>query len=775
MVQLTYPGVYIREVPSGARTITGVATSIAAFVGMAKSGQVNVPTLALSFRDYVRAYSEDTSLGEMTDQVRQFFLNGGQQAYVVRVANNAVASSVTLPLAGGAQLILTALSEGFDGDRLRVTVDYNTANPESTFNLTIFRERTDQSGNVTIDATETHSNLSLDAAAARYVVNVVANNSQLVRASTTGTLTRNDSASISAFTGADADALGTALFNLLPAGLEKRTFRIRVGDRSGLISVNQGDVVTGAAFFAAFASHINGSLNLPAGTLVASAQAFAGLVVLHFTAKMVASPNTELDVVIDRGLPDTDLAIELGIGVGQGGIERTVFADSRPAPNGLVSKLSDTGDFDLLGAFAQTTKAPWLAVGTVLELGGANMVTVDGADVSFPVQTGSQSLLEGTVAGSSLLNLRENLQSIVEAFNSKTTVWQARLSGYRIALRFTPGPASGGANHEFTTGPATFTAMFDPPTSVPVGTPFLGGMDGDPPLPTDYQDAFDELEKVDLVNIIVLPKSRDDTMTPGDRFAVWGSASVFAQKRRAFLLLDAPNEVETVVDATGAVGELRSAGIVNDHAAFYWPRVRVNPDGNPRFIDASGSIAGIMARTDASRGVWKAPAGLEANLRAVLGVQVSMSDAENGLLNPLAVNAIRSFPNGIVSWGARTLDGFDNSGNDDYKYVPVRRFALFLEESLFRGLKFAVFEPNDEPLWGQIRLAAGAFMNNLFRLGAFQGRSPREAYFVKCDSETTTQNDINLGIVNVLVGFAPLKPAEFVVITIQQLAGQVQV
>ena len=132
-----------------------------------------------------------------------------------------------------------------------------------------------------------------------------------------------------------------------------------------------------------------------------------------------------------------------------------------------------------------------------------------------------------------------------------------------------------------------------------------------------------------------------------------------------------------------------------------------------------------------------------------------------------------SFPHGVVSWGARTMVGFNNSGNDDYRYVPVRRLALFIEESLYRGLQFAVFEPNDEPLWAQIRLAAGAFMNNLFRQGAFQGQKASDAYFVKVDSETTTQNDINLGIVNVVVGFAPLKPAEFVIITLKQLAGQV--
>jgi phage tail sheath protein FI len=181
-----------------------------------------------------------------------------------------------------------------------------------------------------------------------------------------------------------------------------------------------------------------------------------------------------------------------------------------------------------------------------------------------------------------------------------------------------------------------------------------------------------------------------------------------------------------------------------------------------------------MARTDANRGVWKAPAGIEATVRGIRGAEYRMSDPENGQINQQAVNAMRVFPNGIVSWGARTMDGFDNSGNDDYKYVPVRRLALFIEESLVRGLKFVVFALNDEPLWAQIRLAVGAFMHNLFRQGAFQGQRAREAYFVKVDSETTTQNDINLGIVNVVVGFAPLKPAEFVIITIQQIAGQMQ-
>jgi phage tail sheath protein FI len=188
----------------------------------------------------------------------------------------------------------------------------------------------------------------------------------------------------------------------------------------------------------------------------------------------------------------------------------------------------------------------------------------------------------------------------------------------------------------------------------------------------------------------------------------------------------------------------------------------------------SGTIAGLYARVDGARGVWKAPAGTEAALVGAQGIEYNLTDLENGTLNPLGVNCLRLFPVfGPVAWGARTLQGADQM-TSEYKYIPVRRLALYLEESLYRGSKWIVFEPNDEPLWAQIRLNFGAFMHNLFRQGAFQGKTPREAYFVKCDKETTTQNDINLGIVNILVGFAPLKPAEFVVLKIQQMAGQVE-
>ncbi|MDR4484444.1 MAG: phage tail sheath subtilisin-like domain-containing protein [Nitrospirales bacterium] len=285
------------------------------------------------------------------------------------------------------------------------------------------------------------------------------------------------------------------------------------------------------------------------------------------------------------------------------------------------------------------------------------------------------------------------------------------------------------------------------------------------------------LEKADLFNLLCVPPL---TRAPAGNVGAQtrAAAVAYCKKRRAVFIVDPLNEWDEVSDLTGANG-LDSAtwGLArSENAALFFPRLRL-PDplqeGRLSEFSPCGAVAGIMARTDAARGVWKAPAGLEATINGVTELTVKLTDGENGQLNPLAVNCLRSFPVvGRVVWGSRTLLGADILASE-WKYVPVRRLALFIEESLYRGTQWVVFEPNDEPLWAQIRLNLGAFMNGLFRQGAFQGRSPREAYFVKCDKETTTQDDINKGIVNIVVGFAPLKPAEFVIIKIQQMAGEI--
>lgn len=282
----------------------------------------------------------------------------------------------------------------------------------------------------------------------------------------------------------------------------------------------------------------------------------------------------------------------------------------------------------------------------------------------------------------------------------------------------------------------------------------------------DWLGAVRALDSVTLLNLLVLPGVTIPSIVLG--------AVEYCETRRAFLILDSPVEAKTPdqiqqVVQSGAL--TRSA-----NAAVYYPWIKVaNASGEnvSRLSAPSGTIAGVYSRSDSARGVWKAPAGVEAELNGVQGLEHSLKDSENGMLDSLGINCLRRFlGNPPVVWGARTLAGADALGSE-WKYVPVRRLALYLEESISQGIQWAVFEPNDERLWAQLRLNIGAFMQGLFRQGALQGQTPKDGYFVKCDAETTTQNDINLGIVNIVVGFAPVKPAEFVILKIQQNAGQV--
>jgi Bacteriophage tail sheath protein len=284
------------------------------------------------------------------------------------------------------------------------------------------------------------------------------------------------------------------------------------------------------------------------------------------------------------------------------------------------------------------------------------------------------------------------------------------------------------------------------------------------------------LQKVDIFNLLCIPpyKSPDGITAIDIDKELIDPAATFCKDHRAFLIIDPPSAWKDKDAAK--TGVATDVGTPTNHAALFFPRLRqTNPlrDNQVEDFAPCGAVAGIFARTDTQRGVWKAPAGLEATLVGVPDLSVKLSDAENGELNPLGVDCLRILPAaGRVVWGARTREG-DDRLTSEWKYVPVRRLALYIEESLFRGTQWVVFEPNDEPLWAQIRLNVGAFMQNLFRQGAFQGKTPREAYFVKCDKETTTQNDVDLGKVNIVVGFAPLKPAEFVIIQIQQIAGPI--
>jgi len=525
LVNPTYPGVYINEVPSGVRTIMGVRTSVTAFIGYLTRGPMGKAVKICSFADFERAFGGLHKHSELSYAVQQFFLNGGTEAWIIRSATGGSKAKIEIENSGSLALNLEAKSTGVWGDSLRVVIDQLAVNPKDKdypdrFNLTVME----------VDG--------------------------------------------------------------------------------------EGDAVRSEVF-------CNLSLNPDLGSYVKP--------------------------VVNNDLTGSDL-IEVADG-----------------PDGLRT----------LGELK-----PAVAAESVLQCtlaGGSDGIPPDGQ-----VLIGSQA--------------------------SKSGIF-----------------------------------------------------------------ALDDVE----FNLLCIPRtgevSGDNAMTEPEAKGVISAAAQYCATRRAFLIVDPPDNIEkvdTIIEWFGGID--KGSG---SNAAVYFPQVKVEDPLNEfrlRSIGPSGTIAGLYARTDSSHGIWQAPAGVEAPLRNVRELKCVLSDPENETLNQLGVNCLRNFPVvGNVCWGARTLRGADQL-TSEWKYVPVRRVALYIEESLFREMQWIVFEPNDEPLWAMIHLNVGAFMHNLFRQGAFQGTTPRDAYFVKCDKETTTQNDITQGIVNIFVGFAPLKPAEFVIIKISRIAAKIQ-
>jgi phage tail sheath protein FI len=808
-VSPTYPGVYVQEVPSGVRTIVGVGTSIAMFIGRAKSGPLKKPIQCLNFGDFERNFTSQYAKSDLARAVRLFFQNGGTQSYVTRIADNTAApASVTLVTEAGApnnSLVVTAKSAGVMGNDIRVRVDYNTLQPEATFNLEVFRWTKSSGGVLLKSDQELYLGLSMDPNSPRYAKDIVSQNSNLVDLTDVSPAAAAQGFSQSGR--AVSDRTNTIFRNqwmaLLGSGATTNRFLISVDGNSPVdvnlqaIDFTVAPLNTAAGAVANLAGQIQQKINanLSGGAAVAvsfQAGPTGPAAEDNATTGYLRIESANGDVVIQPGVQN-DLAVPLMLGTAQGGLEVSKFANKRPAPNGLVFDLND------LVTFAELPQAPSLANGfdrftidTVdldLIVGGPNQLTTS----SDPPVTGARMYHDAsaTSVDDGAGGVREKWSIIASVTNAKraadpTFGWIAELWGSRLAIL----PAAGGDNVSTVVhtsriaggGTDLMTSFVQNVRYYSLGvagtgvfqTAGTGGNDGGAPQLTNYADAYTVIDKeVDLFNLLVLPKDADHSEATTN--SLWSPASTFCQQRRAFLLMDPPvawTDSQKAVDPTIGVNALR-VGLVKDYSSVFYPRITISEDGKKINVGPSGAIAGLMARIDSTRGVWKAPAGTEADLRGIVGLERQFSDGENGVLNPQAVNTIRVFPNGIVNWGARTMDGDDRFASE-YKYIPVRRLALFMEESLYRGLKWVVFEPNDEPLWAQIRLNVGAFMHDLFRQGAFQGKTPREAYFVKCDGETTTQSDRNLGIVNIWVGFAPLKPAEFVILYLQQMAGQIQ-
>ncbi|TMQ12974.1 MAG: phage tail sheath family protein [Deltaproteobacteria bacterium] len=812
-VSPTYPGVYVQEVPSGVHTIVGVSTSITLFVGRAASGPMLKAVRINTYADFLRTFGDDAgTVSAMARYVRLFFLNGGTDCYVIRIASGWAKSSVTLKsdVSGGTDVLtLTAKNPGALGDLLRAAVTYNTAAPDATFNLEVFRWQISPTGTKTKTEREEFLNLSMDPASPNYAATTLQQKSKLVDATAALGLTAiaGYSVSIEPIERATHTDLATWWNGLVSGG--KNKFKISIAGKK-TVTATVASVPAAQADWIASRNNIATAITTAITTALTN-EGVTGLSTPPVVVSVLAGP-TPVAVApaettlfrITAGAPtagqdvrvtsaDTnDIAMTLGLGLSNGGIEVGAWATVRPAPTAITLRthtgLGPAGAISTanLVAFSSANKSDLTSIrldeldpttGTLvpklipLSLGGATHVWVDSA--TPPSNTG---LLE------TLGKIRDAVNTY-QASNPTSFFWKAELWGYRLAFlnnsgddnatvtspgfTFQPDPGAGATMaarflldvRYFTFGSGGIGGAQSP------GTP---GADGIAPAAADYTSAYNVARSdIDLFNLLVLPP--DAAPAPGATLKdLWGEASALCNEERAFLIMDPePSWNDTQTASTGV--NLLRIGLTKDHSAVYFPRVKIVENGREYIIGPAGAMAGLYARTDANRGVWKAPAGTEADVRGVLGVDVLMSDLQNGAINPMGVNAIRLFPEGVISWGARTMDGADAFASE-YKYISIRRLALFIEESLYRGLKWAVFEPNDEPLWGSIRLNVGAFMHDLFRKGAFAGGRPSDAYFVKCDKETTTANDQNLGIVNIWVGFAPLKPAEFVVLYLQQIA-----
>jgi phage tail sheath protein FI len=653
MAVLTYPGVYVEEVPSGVRPIEAAGTSTAAFFGVAERGPINEVRRIFNFTQFQNTYGGFLRDYYLAHAVYQFFNNGGTQCYVGRIASGAKTASVTIQdRTGKPRLKISASSPGLWGNHLQVLIESGEDADRKTnqFNLTVYRYR--QGIDKRPTELEAFADLSMNPFSPSYVENVVNSRSRHIHVEV---LKENLQWDAGYSESGEIEING----DILNDG--QRKFRINIhGD--GYRTIDLTDKLGGGNIdsLEAIRQAIENTIRPLEPYDPRLKEAFEGLSVTIDTIDAnkqlriisgLASPDSKIEIL--SALEETeDAAKPLKLGKRHKGTE--VFGSSRMRPKDTPSD-PESDDYYLLGDD---------------EVEDAVSEVVPGDD--------------GTL----------------------------------------------------------------------------------PPSENDYKDALHWLDTVRDVSLIAIPGvGLPNIADEGMNYCRGRSLS------DCFFIADMAN---TDVTSENAEDFRDAINVPNSYGAVYFPWLKMtDPTGqSPEPIPAppSGFVAGLYARIDASRGVWKAPAGTEAMLGGAVGLAAELTDQQHGNLNKdkNSVCVIRKFPGtGIVVWGARTL-----SSDPEYKYIPVRRMAIMLRVSIFSGIQWAVFEPNDEGLWSQLRLNIRSFMMTLFRQGAFQGATPREAFFVKCDSETTTQDDINLGIVNVLVGFAPLRPAEFVVVKISQKAGQ---
>lgn len=764
-----HPGVYIEEIPSGVRPIEGVSTSNGAFIGKAEMGLIGQAKLVTSLPEFQTKYGGFLNDSYLSHGIFEFFNNGGKKAYIIRVAGaGATAAAIAIKdRKGASSLTIQAANEGAWGNKLSVVITDTPSDPNNAFSMQVLKDRSDLNPPLPPQVLETMEGLVMDASSPSFVEKVVATKSNSITAQ------------------ADAANQATAQQG------SSRSGRLPVGNGATVLKLGVANAGVETAGTAGPPPTPGTSVSGAAASTNPPADQRRFLVNLNNDGpqevRLSPTPATGADVAA---------AIQAAV--------RAMTANNatlQPAYNGFTCAFAANA-YTLTSGTTGTTSSVVVtnspAAPISVPAGAKLLITLDG-DGPHEVS------LQASATGTDLVN---NLQTAVRAIgptrtanvpacanftatydngnadsaptlllssgSSKTAssvVVQNHPSSQNVAGLLRLGVSNGGTE-------STGAAVLRPATSKQPTTEYnLGvarvtgniasvtfGLDGGTPGDLEHKTGLSALDTIRDVNIVCIPgiSSADVVAT---------AANYCAQRGDCFFIGDSNVTDDTVDDARTFVNSLT---VKNSYSAVYYPWLE-SPDptgasSSPIPLPPSGFIAGIYARIDSTRGVWKAPAGTEANVAGAVSLVADTTDAQQDFLNPIGVNVIRSFPaSGIVVWGTRTLATLSNP---EYRYVPVRRTAIFLEQSIYAGIQWAVFEPNDFGLWASLRLNIGAFMMQQFRAGAFQGKTPNDAFFVKCDETTTTQQDIDAGTVNILVGFAPLKPAEFVVLKLTQKAGQ---
>lgn len=712
-VALSYPGVYVEEIPSGVRTIVGVPTAIAAFIGRAARGPVNDPVTINSFGDFERIFGGLWTESRLGYAVRDFFLNGGGQAVIVRVFTpEVIADDDPIKVAARAT-----------ADRARAELD--------KVNMT--------------EAMATSAKDDVDKVIAKFSTDTPKESGARKIKEDFKDRLKADSPSRALLLDLDK-ALGGVTPDSWKPGAQAAADAIRT--KIDVLMKADADAAADAAQAAAdgMPSDDDATKKAKAAAAFVAAQAREAV-----NEPTLSGFDRKLGVAVDDAAPS-----KAQISIGD---TKAIVLEAKSP-----------------GAWANALRAATTNVAN----GKFNLIVRDMATgvterhLNLTLEPGSRQISK-VLRGSSQLVDFLNGPETGQPFESCASENVGELFGLKDLAKsdigkFPPGTERG--NRSFGVGVRAGDGQ-------PIDDDAIRGDE-------DKREGLYALEKLyadgGLFNLLCIPPYTDEE---GVDKEVVTAAAEYCVDRRAFLIVDPPPQFNVANFDTAKANAKRGManpddeiGTKSKNAAIFFPRLLQSDPLSDNQIAAfapCGTVAGVFARTDAERGVWKAPAGLGAGLVGVPKLEHRLTDAENGELNPLGLNCLRTFPvTGNVVWGSRTLEGADQLASE-WKYIPVRRTALYIEESLYRGTQWVVFEPNDEPLWGQIRLNVGAFMHGLFRQGAFQGSSPQDAYFVRCDKDTNPPNDINQGIVNIHVGFAPLKPAEFVVIKLQQMAGQIAI